>query len=386
MDKVRFGIVGFGNQGSFYCKLFLTENKIENGVLTALADNNPAKLDAAREKYGESLTYFATAEEMFASGLCDIALIETPHFSHPELAIAAIRAGLHVCVEKPAGVYTKQVAPMLEAADNSDRILGIMFNQRTNPCFLKMREMIANGELGEIKRTNWIITDWYRTQQYYDSGNWRATWAGEGGGVLYNQAPHQLDLYQWIIGMTPTRVQAFCHNGKWHDIEVGDDVTAYMEFANGATGVFITTTGDAPGTNRFEVLGTKGKLVYENHSLTFWRNEIDEREHCVTAKGGFEQPKREEIKIELEGGDGPQHVGILNNLANTVLGLEPLYADAHDAVAEVALANAMHLSSWLGKPVDMPVDGELYWEELQKRIKISRHKSVVDTIDGQMTH
>ena len=245
-----------------------------------------------------------------------------------------------------------------------------------------MREMIQTGVIGEIKRTNWIITNWYRTQDYYDSGSWRATWAGEGGGVLYNQAPHNLDLFQWIVGMMPAKVRAFCHFGKWHDIEVEDDVTCYCEYPNGATGVFITTTADAPGTNRFEVTGTKGTLIMdydpdEKAFNLFYRElEIDERVHCVTAEGFNAPPKKATVKIEIEG-PNPQHTGICNNVANTILGLEELYAPASDGICGVQLANAMLLSTWLNKEIEIPFDDELFYEELKKRIAISKPHNVV---------
>ena len=101
--------------------------------------------------------------------------------------------------EKPAGVYTKQVREMNEAAEKSDRVFGMMFNQRTNCIYKKMHDMVQSGDYGKLKRVNWIITDWYRTQAYYNSGGWRATWDGEGGGVLLNQCPHQLDLWRRFI-------------------------------------------------------------------------------------------------------------------------------------------------------------------------------------------
>ncbi len=375
MDKVRFGIVGLGNQGSFYVNLF-KDNKVTDGVLTAVCDIDPAKIEKFKGICGDSVEYFDAASDMFKSGKIDIALIETPHFIHPDLAIEAMQAGLAVCVEKPAGVYTKQVEEMLKVADETGKMLGIMFNQRTNPLFRKMKQMISTGVVGEIKRTSWLITDWYRTQMYYDSGAWRATWAGEGGGVLYNQAPHQLDLFQWILGMTPSKVRAFCHEGKWHDIEVEDDVTAYLEFPNGATGVFITSTGDAPGTNRFEVLGTKGKLVCEHGELIFYANGVDEREFCKSCEESFKQPPMTELKIKVEG-ENTQHRGILSNLAAAYLGKEKLYADAHDGINGVSLANAMHLSSWLGETITMPIDGEKYYAELSKRMATSRLKDKV---------
>ena len=384
MDKVRFGIVGCGNMGTGHARNF-REGKIENGVLTAVCDINPNKFKHFKENFGDSISYFNSAEDMYKSGLCDCVMICTPHYSHPELSILALDCNLHCIVEKPAGVYTLQVKDMLDRAEKSDKILGIMFNQRTNPAFKTMKKMITDGKIGDIKRTNWIITDWYRTQYYYDTGAWRATWAGEGGGVLYNQAPHQLDLFQWIVGMSPSKVHAFCHYGKWHDIEVEDDVTCYVEYPNGATGVFITTTADAPGTNRFEVTGTLGTLIFENNKLYYKQLLKDERIHCKEATKGFEMPEiLPTVEIELEG-DNPQHVGITNNIANAILGLEPVYAPAKDGLAGVQLANAMHLSSWLGKEITLPINDELFYEELKKRIAVSKVRTNVndDKVEAQ---
>ena len=361
----------------------LWEGKITNGVLSAVCDTNPKKLEKAKELYGDSIKVFNSADEMYASGSCDVVQICTPHYSHPELAISALDHGVHCIVEKPAGVYTLQVKEMLEKAKKSDKILGIMFNQRTNPAFKKMREMVMNGSIGEIKRTNWIITDWYRTQQYYDSGEWRATWSGEGGGVLYNQAPHQLDLFQWIVGMMPSKVHAFCHYGQWHDIEVEDDVTCYCEYPNGATGVFITTTADAPGTNRFEITGTKGTLIFDNNKLYYKQLKVDERVHCFDAQTGFKPPEcLDTVEVELTG-ENSQHVGICNNIANAILGLEEVYAPGEDGLNGVELANAMHLSSWLGTTVSLPIDAELFYEELKKKIAISKPHRVIERTESQ---
>ncbi len=379
MDKVRFGIVGCGNMGTGHAKNFL-DGKIENGYISAVCDIDSDKFAFFKEKFGDSIKYFSNAEEMFKSGECDVVMICTPHYIHPDLAILAMDNNLHCIVEKPAGVYTLQVKKMLERNEANDKILGIMFNQRTNPVFKKMRQMIQDGQLGEIKRTNWIITNWYRTQDYYDSGSWRATWAGEGGGVLYNQAPHNLDLFQWIVGMMPSKLRAFCHFGKWHNIEVEDDVTCYCEYPNGATGVFITTTADAPGTNRFEVTGTKGTLIMDADNdgafnLYFKELEVDERVHCFTEEGFNRPPCKETVKIEIDA-PNPQHAGICNNIANAVLGLEEVYAPATDGIYGVQLANAMLLSTWLNKDIEIPFDDELFYEELKKRIAVSKPHTV----------
>ncbi len=377
MNKVRLGIIGMGNMGSGHTNNILA-GKCPEIDLVAVADIDPARLDWSRENI-PGVTCFDTAEAMMDSGLIDAVLVAVPHYDHPKYAMAAMSRGLHVMVEKPAGVYTKQVREMNEYAKQCNVTFGMMFNQRTNHVYRKMKEIMDSGELGAIKRTNWIITDWYRTQAYYDSGAWRATWSGEGGGVLLNQCPHQLDLFQWICGL-PTRVSAHLHFGHWHDIEVEDDVTAYLEYENGATGCFITSTGDAPGSNRFEIDCEKGKLVSENGKLTLWKLGVNEREWCRSCEQGFAAPPCEVIEVETDGLN-EQHVGVLNAFAGNILRGTPLVAGGEEGIRGLTLSNAMHLSAWLGKPVDIPLDEELYYTELMKRVATSRRKTdVVATV------
>lgn len=371
---LKLGIIGIGNMGSTH-SLNVLAGKTPEITLAAVADRRESRRSWAKEKL-PGVPVFEEGSELIESGLCDGVLIAVPHYQHPVLAKEAFGKGLHVLCEKPAGVYTNAVKEMNEAADKAGKTFAMMFNQRTNCVYRKMHQMVHDGELGQIKRVNWIITDWYRTQIYYDSGDWRATWAGEGGGVLLNQCPHQLDLLQWICGL-PTKVQAFCHEGKWHDIEVEDDVTAYMEFENGATGVFVTTTGDAPGTNRFEITGTKGKLVCEEDVLTFWRLKEDEREFCKSSKEGFAKPEMEKIVVETDG-ENPQHVGVMNAFAANILRGEPLVADGREGIRGLTLSNAMHLSGWLREPVEIPFDEDLFERELDKRRAASRRKESGD--------
>ena len=375
MTKVRLGIIGVGNMGSGHAANILA-GKCPEIELTAVAARREARRQWAKDTLPEGTAIFEEGSDLIQSGLCDAVHICTPHYQHPTLAMEAFAAGLHVMCEKPAGVYTKAVREMNEAAEKSGKVFAMMFNQRTNCVYRKMHEMVHSGQLGELKRVNWIITDWYRTQIYYDSGDWRATWDGEGGGVLLNQCPHQLDLLQWICGL-PKTVQAFCQEGKWHDIEVEDDVTAYLQFANGATGVFVTTTGDAPGTNRFEVTGTLGKLVCENDKLTFWKLAQDEREFCRTATEGFAQPQCQQVEVETDG-ENLQHVGVLNAFAGKILHGTPLVAEGTEGLGGLTLSNAMHLSSWLGRAVDIPFDEELFLSELNKRRATSRKKESKD--------
>ena len=373
MEQVRMGIIGIGNMGSSHCRN-IAAGKVPGMVLAAVCDIDPARLAWAAKELPEATAKFSDAETMMKSGLVDAVIVAVPHYFHPPFVKMALANHLHVISEKPAGVYTKQVREMNEAASKSDRIFALMFNQRTNCIYRKMKEIVSSGEMGQIKRTNWIITNWYRPQCYYDSGAWRATWAGEGGGVLLNQCPHNLDLWQWICGM-PSLVQAHCHVGKWHNIEVEDDVTAYVEYPNGATGVFITTTADAPGTNRFEITLEGGKLVCENDRLTRWQLETNEREFCRSCKEPFGSPKCTCTEVETDG-KNEQHVGVLKAFAGAVLRGEPLVADGREGINSLMISNAMDLSSWLGKAVSLPIDEDLFLAELQKRIAGSRRKDV----------
>ncbi|MHC4253254.1 MAG: Gfo/Idh/MocA family protein, partial [Planctomycetota bacterium] len=280
--------------------------------------------------------------------------------------------GLHVLTEKPAGVYTKQVREMNEAAERSGKVFGIMYQQRYRPEYRKLKELVESGELGEIRRTNWIITSWFRSQSYYDSGGWRATWAGEGGGVLINQCPHNLDLWQWTCGM-PCRVRAFCYFSKYHDIEVEDDVTAYVEYENGATGLFISTTGEAPGSNRLEVTGDRGKVVVEGGKLQWWRTRVPVSEFNREFKGGFGSPEVWKVDVPVRG-KNEGHGGICKGFVDAILKGTPQLAPGVEGIKGLTLSNAMYLSTWTDAWVDLPIDEDLFHEKLKERIASSKFK------------
>ncbi len=376
-SKIRLGIIGIGNMGSGHANSVVA-GKCPDFELCAVADINPARLEWAKTALPDAKV-FSNAEEMLDSGLIEACMICVPHYDHPKYAIECMKRGIHVMCEKPAGVYTLQVREMNEEAKRHPEVVfGMMFNQRTNCVYRKMRELVQSGVYGQIRRTNWIITDWYRPQAYYDSGNWRATWSGEGGGVLLNQCPHQLDLWQWICGM-PVKVESHLHYGKWHDIEVEDDVTTYVEYANGATGVFITTTGDARGTNRFEIQLDKAKIVAEYGKLTVIEFDMTEQEFSATNKIPFGNVGAHEVNIELDGRN-EQHVGVVNAWGGAILRGEPLVADGSEGINGLMLSNAMHLSSFLGKAVDIPFDEQLYKDELMKRVATSRRKIQTEAV------
>ena len=373
MEKIRLGIIGIGNMGSEHCRLILSGQTPEI-ALTCVADPRQDRRDWAQQTLPAGTGIYADGMSLIRAHACDAVLIATPHELHPPLAEAALRAGLHVLSEKPAGVYTAQLHPVIAAAQETGRTYALMFNQRTNCVYRKAKELIDSGALGEIKRMIWVVTDWYRTQSYYDAGAWRATWDGEGGGVLLNQCPHQLDLLQWLCGL-PTTVRAFCHEGKWHDIEVEDDVTAYLEFPGGATGVFIASTGELPGTNRLEIIGTRARIRIENDQLTLDTLSVDERDWCPVCKEPFGVPDIQHEIVQTDG-ENPQHAGVLNAFAAHILHGTPLVADGREGIRGLMLSNAMHLSSWTGKPVSLPIDeGEFARLLAEKRLH-SRKKQV----------
>ena len=380
MEKVRYGIVGLGNQGTNYAIKIFDGGKAQDAFVTAMCDINPAKIQTMKEKTtNKEVKYFTDYREMLDSGLCDAVLVEVPHYQHPEIVVECLKRGINVICDKPAGVYTKQVREMNEVAAKSDAKFAMMFNQRTNCLYRKMRDIVREGGIGELQRVTWIITDWYRTQQYYDSGSWRATWKGEGGGVLINQCPHQIDLVQWVVGELPVEVNGFCQYGKWHDIEVEDEVTAFFKYKNGATGMFITTTGEAPGTNRFEISGTGGKLVCEGGKLMWYKNGEDSAEWSRTNPAGFKKPPCEVIEVETDG-QNPQHAGIINNFTAALLGREPMFVDGKEGSAGVELMNAIELSGWNGgEAVTLPIDEDRYLRELEAHIAVSRFKEVDDS-------
>ena len=384
IQPVRMGVIGVGNMGSSHLRTYANGEHSELRMV-ACADIIPERAEKIKESLPQIKTFYS-AEELIDSGEVDAVIIATPHYSHSPIAQYAFSKGVHVMTEKPAGVYTKQVREMNEAAAKSGLMFGIMYNQRTNCVYRKLRELVKSGEFGEIRRVSWIITDWYRTQAYYNSGGWRATWAGEGGGVLLNQCPHNLDLWQWICGM-PCKISAKVHEGKWHNIEVEDDVTIYAEYPNGATGTFITSTGDCPGTNRLEITMDGGKIICDDGSkLSLYRLEGKISEHIMASEEGFGKLKGEWEEVTTDGRN-KQHSEVVRKFAAAILRGEPLVANGEEGINGLNISNAAHLSSWLGKDITLPVDEDLYYSKLQEKIKAGKAEkdTVVESVQGDMS-
>jgi predicted dehydrogenase len=368
-NKIRLGVIGVGGMGGGHAREVLA-GKIKGCELAAVCDSFPAVLERFPEVKG-----FTDAAKMIQSGEVEAILIATPHFTHTSLGILALQQGLHVLVEKPISVDKADSERLVAAHKNPKQIFAAMFNVRTDPRFIELNRLVKSGELGTIRRVNWIVTDWYRTNAYYASGTWRATWAGEGGGLLVNQCPHNLDLLQWIFGM-PKTVRGFCHNGRYHDIEVEDDVTAYFEYENGATGVFISTTGEAPGTNRLEVVGENGRVLVETDHLAFKRNVTPMTEFSRTAPGGFDRPAAWDIQIPAAPASGG-HAIILQNFVDAILDGKPLIAPAAEGINSVELANSIILSSFLKKEIELPMSSAEYAAFLKEKMHTSRYHAKV---------
>ncbi|WP_416151693.1 Gfo/Idh/MocA family protein [Salipaludibacillus sp. HK11] len=377
MKKVRLGIIGLGTQGGAYAG-FIQEGRVKNMEIGAICDTAPEKKALANEKYPDT-PFYENYIDMLDSGDIDAVVTCVPHYLHPEMGIESLKRDVHALVEKPAGVYTKQVKELNKFAETKPELtFGIMFNQRTNELYQKVKEVVDNGDIGGIRRTNWIITTWWRPQGYYDQSAWRATWDGEGGGVLVNQAPHQLDLLQWICGV-PKKVYSNVKYGYQRDIAVEDEVTTMLDYGNGATGVFVTCTHDILGTDRFEILGDKGKIIVDDSKkVTIKRLKKPESEMSDSmsmedmmklSMGGDMAEIYDDEVIEFESVWGAQHTAVMENFAGNILDNEPLLAPGSDGIHGVALANAIHLSSWLGKEVELPVDEDVYLAELNKKIE-----------------
>jgi predicted dehydrogenase len=379
MTKVRLGLIGLGNIGQHHAG-YLSAGKVNRAELVAVANTSPKKLEAFKH-----LRTFVTGEDLIKSGAVDAVLIATPHYQHTTLGIAAIKQGVHIIVEKPIAAHKADAERLIEAhKENPKVVFGAMFQLRAEPRYLKIRSLIQNGDLGKIVRMSWIMTDWFRTEAYYASGGWRATWKGEGGGVLLNQCLHNLDALQWLLGM-PAQVRGFCQIGRFHNIEVEDNVSAYFEFPNGATGTFVSSTGEAPGTNRFEIVGTRGKLLLEKDTISFSKNDADMLEFSKEAKLGFAKPEVTHGDVPFENAANP-HAALMQNFVNAILDGEKLIAPGEDGIHSVELANVILFSSLQDRTIKLPMDSAAYEEKLKELIANSKHvKKVVEVSTEDFT-
>jgi len=378
MKSVRIGIIGLGNIGSLHAD-YLLAGTVKRCELKAVADAVVDKLVSWQQR---GVKVFSDGEELIRSGEVDAVIIATPHYQHTTLGMAALNAGLHVMVEKPISAHKADAQRLIAVRQKHPRLVfAAMFQMRAESRFLKIKKLIADGGLGRIVRFSWIITEWFRTEAYYASGGWRATWKGEGGGVLINQCLHQLDMLQWLLGM-PARVRSFVQLGRFHDIEVEDNVTAYLEFPSDATGVFVSTTGEAPGVNRLEIIGEMGQLLLENGQLLFFRNEVSMLQHSKTSQLGFQKPDTWKIEIPISS-EPARHATLTQNFVDAILDGTPLTAPGEEGLHSIELANALLYSGLMERTIELPLDGAAYEQKLNELIAASKFEKKVAAVSNE---
>ncbi|MGG1550382.1 Gfo/Idh/MocA family protein [Paenibacillus ferrarius] len=373
-QKVKIGLVGLGAIGTrMYVPILKEAEEVE---VVGICDIDRSKAD----EYAAVLntTAFYDMNEMFDQSGLEAIIISVPHYDHTPIAIEAFRRGLHVLCEKPIAVHINDATKMIGAyeeakAANPSLVFGIMFQERTLPFHRKLKDIVASGELGRLMRATWINTKWFRSQLYYDSGDWRATWAGEGGGILTNQCPHNLDLYQWLFGM-PAQVHGFAHIGKYHNIEVEDEVTAYLEHENGMVGHFIVTTAESPGTNRLEIVGEYGTLVYEKDTLVLHKGRVSMIDHIQNTPTRFDNIETWYTEIPVDRNVPSNHPVVFEKFIRAIHhGDAELVAHGKEGILGLTLANAIMLSSFTRQTVELPMDGDAYEAQLQERIRGSKY-------------
>lgn len=366
---VRLGVIGLGNIGRTYVDL-IVGGQVPGAELTAVSsrtvpDESPAM-------------HFSRFDDLLDSGLVDAVIVATPTMSHPEIGAAAAARGLPVLMDKPLAMSVRQASSLVEtlAAAGSS---AVMLNQRFDPYYREIHQLISDGAIGEVMRFSWIMTAWYRPDVYYEVSSWRGTWVGEGGGLLINQCIHNLDVLQWLVGL-PSSVSAIAGFGKYHAIDVEDEVTATLSYASGTTGVVVASSGEAPGINQLDIIGDRGSIRYDGETLTLKRSEVSVRTHCRNTSEMFGMPQFANETVTPADADAAesQHAQVLRNFVGSIAYGEPLLTPVSEGLNSLQLANAILLSAWQGVPVPVPIDEASFEAELQARISAGSLRTPVD--------
>jgi predicted dehydrogenase len=377
--RVKIALVGLGNIGAgAYAPILKESDSVE---VVGVCDLVKQKADTWASALHTTAYYdHRDLLDKSSSGL-EAIIVAVPHYDHVPISIDAFQRGVHVLCEKPLAAHVNDARKIVfaweKAKEKRPRIVfGIAFQQRALPRHRKLKEILQGGELGRLLRVTWINTAWFRSQAYYDSGDWRATWAGEGGGILTNQCPHDLDLYQWLFGM-PSRISGHAHIGKYHDIEVEDEVTAYFEHDNGMVGHFIVNTAESPGTNRMEIVGENGTLVMEKGTLALTRNSVSILKFCRETNEPFGKVDTSFSEIPVDDTQLQGHPLVVRQFVQAIHGTGELVVHGVEGLNGLSMANAIMLSSFNGRPLDMPLNADEYEQKLKELARTSRYKKQV---------
>lgn len=365
---IRIGIAGIGFIAEEYIKLF-TQGQIQGAEIRALSSRNYSHMEEIRAKYRLDAALFTDYDAMLSSGKIDMVMICTPHYFHPGMAVKAIEQGIHTMIEKPVGVYPEELDELAKCVKSHPETLsGVLYCRRTNPVFAKIKQLLADGTLGKLKRVTWIVTDMYRTQAYFDIAGWRGTYSGEGGGLLMNQVSHHIDLLVWLCGL-PEAMQANCYTARERNIEVENEVSITMEYPGNAVGQFIASTRECPGSNRLELSGSRGQIILDNEKdLTLRILETDETQFNATTNIPFAFiPYKEEV-FHFDMMYNPVlQAKIVNNFIASLTDGTPVTCPVEEAVRSQQFIQGAYLSSWQDKKLTLPVDGSAFTAELKKR-------------------
>lgn len=377
----RLAVIGIGRMGGRHARNIF-KGVVKHATLAAVCDTDEKVLEAFCTKY--KVKGYTDRIKMLEEVKPDGVIIATPHYSHVEIAKDCLAKDTDFLIEKPVSVTVKEAQELKELLDKKPDVIGaLMLNQRTNRMYAKAKELIEAGKIGQIKRVNFIVTDWYRSQYYYNMGGWRASWSGEGGGTLINQCVHQLDIWQWIVGM-PDKIYAVCKT-VGRDITTENDVTAIMSY-EGFEGVFTASTHELPGTNRLEIAGENGKIVIDKRKMRYYLNKYPEPIVNQRAKhdyGNREDKKSKKrtytyglLRLIYDAING-QQARVLNNFVEVLATRDKsrLIADVNDGINGLSIINAINMSAWKGAQVKVPVDTQEYVIALNK--KIAEEKSAI---------
>ena len=371
MKKVGVAVVGMGNIGSEHAKLIASDVTPSLDLVATCGRGDP---------FADGIPHFETFSGLLDARVCDAIVIATPTMDHPQKALAALAAGYHVLVEKPVAMSVAQAQQVVDSVPG-DRVCAVMLNQRHHPVFAKIKNLLDSDAIGPITRYQWTMTAWYRPDVYYQVSRWRGTWPGEGGGLLINQCIHNLDVLQWWLGL-PSSINAEVAFGKYHDIEVEDEVSARFKHPNGVTGTLVASSGEAPGINSLDIVGDRGMLRFDGDSLFIWQRAGSVARERAETRDMFDVPEFERQEVPIES-VASQHAEIFNNFADAIREGAQLATPVAEGLGSLQLANGILLSSWQDKDISLPIDAVLYERELQDRITKSDFRTPAD-IDVQI--
>jgi len=354
VEALRYIVIGVA------ASIFPTHRRAQEAEGVNVVAACDIRVEAGQQRAAEiGCAFYEDYRTMLAETRPDVAVIVTPHPLHPSMTIDCLRAGCHVLVEKPMAVDVAEADQMITEAEKSGRILAINFQQRFRPIIERARALVAEGAIGPLVRTL-SIEPWFRTAYYYRTATWRATWKGEGGGVLLNQAPHTLDILCHLAGM-PSKVWGWTRT-RYHAIEVEDTAQAMLEYPNGAPGYLTVSTVEAGVQPRVQIIGERGAIELMGDQLTVHRFSPSTREYMLTSDEMFGKPKTTSETLEFDAGLG--HQAVYHDLKAAIADGRPPRADGREAIMSLELANAIVLSSYAGGPVTLPLDRAAYGELL----------------------